>query len=317
MSAVNIIKILILIIKIGTPIILIVVLALDFTGAIKTGNEDLLKKAEIGAVKKIIAATLIFLIPSFVKLIVQLSNPDNEYLYCLNNATEEKAQESFTANVEALVSKAEATADYGDYSKATLELSNIKDKEIWQSYTDRLDSVFMVIQSKIEVANEDYNVEGSGGSNIYEGGTGNTTGNGSRQGMIDVAASQIGNENGEKFWRWWGYSGRVAWCAIFVSWVSEQNGLIASGIIPKFQGCYAGATWFQEKGQWKDNSYTPSPGDIIFFNWADSNAAYDHVGIVEYVSGDEVHTIEGNASNQVKRCTRYKSSIAGYGVPNY
>ena len=175
----------------------------------------------------------------------------------------------------------------------------------------------MVIQSKIEVANEDYNVEGSGGSNIYEGGTGNITGNGSRQGMIDVAASQIGNENGEKFWRWWGYSGRVAWCAIFVSWVSEQNGLIASGIIPKFQGCYAGATWFQEKGQWKDNSYTPSPGDIIFFNWADSNAAYDHVGIVEYVSGDEVHTIEGNASNQVKRCTRYKSSIAGYGVPNY
>ncbi len=309
MSVLTILKKVILIIRIAVPIILIVVTSIEMVSVIKTGDEDLLKKKLSGIPSKLIAVVAIFLIPSFVNLVVQIADPGNEYLNCLEFATEEKVEESFVERAEKLTAKAEETTDYTDYAKAIVAVDNITDKEQWQSYIDRLDPVFMEIQSRMEEANEnDY---------FTKKGYGNTTGNGSRQGMIDVAASQIGNAGGQKFWSWWGYKSRVAWCAIFVSWVANENGLIDSSKIPSFQGCSAGADWFKKNGQWKDSSYTPLPGDIVFFNWSDTASVYDHVGIVEYVSGDEIHTIEGNASDQVKRCTRYKSTIIGYGVPNY
>jgi len=46
----------------------------------------------------------------------------------------------------------------------------------------------------------------------------------------------------------------------------------------------------------------PSSGDIVFFNWSgDRSGGADHVGIVEYVEGEVVHTIEGNSSDAVMR----------------
>ncbi|NLC47782.1 MAG: CHAP domain-containing protein [Tenericutes bacterium] len=309
MSVLVIVKKLILIIRVVIPIILILVVSIDMVGAIKVGDEDLLKSKLKKIPVRAIAVVAIFLIPSFVNLIIKLADPSNEYLKCLEFSTEERVVESFIERAEYLTAKAEETADYGDYALALKAVNNIEDQDVWQEYIDRLDPVFMNIQSRIEKANE---------NNFFNKiSSGNAFGNGSRQGMIDVAAAQIGNVGGQKFWTWWGYQTRPAWCAIFVSWVANENGLIDSGVIPSFQGCGAGADWFKQHGQWRDSSYTPSPGDIVFFNWPNTSYTYDHVGIVEYVLGDEIHTIEGNTSDQVKRCTRYKSTIIGYGVPNY
>jgi len=36
---------------------------------------------------------------------------------------------------------------------------------------------------------------------------------------------------------WYGFIGRVEWCACFVSWCADQCGYIDAGIIPKFAGC--------------------------------------------------------------------------------
>ena len=52
--------------------------------------------------------------------------------------------------------------------------------------------------------------------------------------------------------------------------------------------------WFESKGRFRDASYTPAAGDIIFFDWG-NNGTIDHVGIVESVSGGTVNTIEGNS----------------------
>lgn len=41
-------------------------------------------------------------------------------------------------------------------------------------------------------------------------------------------------------------------------------------------------------------------GDIIFFDWADSNDdKADHVGIVDRVEDNKVYTIEGNTSGDM------------------
>jgi hypothetical protein len=136
--------------------------------------------------------------------------------------------------------------------------------------------------------------------------------------MIELADTQIGNIGGEPYWSWYGFSGREEWCACFVSWVAYQCGYIDAGIIPRFSSCDAGMAWFRNNGQWMDGGYTPAPGDIIFFDW-DFDGSSDHVGIVERVEGDYVHTIEGNTSDSVDR-HRYRldgEKIIGYGVPLY
>jgi hypothetical protein len=136
--------------------------------------------------------------------------------------------------------------------------------------------------------------------------------------MIEVAESQIGNIGGEPYWSWYGWSSRVAWCACFVSWCAEQCGYIDADIIPMFAYCPFGIAWFVERGQWQDSSYTPNPGDIIFFDW-EGDGESDHVGIVENVEGGIVNTIEGNTSDSVARrsYTLGSAVICGYGIPLY
>ncbi len=137
--------------------------------------------------------------------------------------------------------------------------------------------------------------------------------------IVAVAISQIGNVNGEPYWSWYGFDSRVAWCATFVSWCANECGYIDAGLIPRFAGCQSqGIPWFQERGLWQEQGYVPAPGDIIFFDW-EQDGISDHVGIVEYVEGEIVHTVEGNTSNSVaRRSYRLDSnSICGYGTPMY
>ena len=141
---------------------------------------------------------------------------------------------------------------------------------------------------------------------------------GGNQAIVEVALTQLGNEGGQPYWSWYGFEGRVEWCACFVSWCADQCGYIESGIIPKFAGCVDGANWFKGNGQWKDRSYEPSAGDIIFFDW-EGNGETDHVGIVEKCENGVVYTVEGNSGDTCRQnqYTVGSSSIYGYGVPAY
>ncbi|MBQ9469022.1 MAG: peptidoglycan-binding protein [Clostridia bacterium] len=87
----------------------------------------------------------------------------------------------------------------------------------------------------------------------------------------------------------------------------------------------------------KGGSYTPLPGDIVFFAYSEGSSSYRHIGIVESCTfgyndaGQKtmtVNTFEGNCSDKVKnnhwtftadssgRC--YSGMyITGFGIPNY
>ena len=141
---------------------------------------------------------------------------------------------------------------------------------------------------------------------------------GGNQAIVEVALTQLGNEGGQPYWSWYGFEGRVEWCACFVSWCADQCGYIESGIIPKFAGCVDGLNWFKGNGQWKDRNYEPQAGDIIFFDW-EGDGETDHVGIVEKCENGVVYTVEGNSGDacRQKQYTVGSSSIYGYGVPAY
>ena len=142
--------------------------------------------------------------------------------------------------------------------------------------------------------------------------------------IVAVALSQIGNVGGEPYWSWYGFNSRVEWCACFVSWCANECGYIENGIIPLFAWCPYGASWFQERSQWADNSIEPSPGMIIFFDWDDfdtggQDGVTDHVGIVERVENGYVYTVEGNSGDSCRQRSyaigHYE--IYGYGIPTY
>lgn len=121
-----------------------------------------------------------------------------------------------------------------------------------------------------------------------------------------------------------------AWCAFFVMWCAEQAD-IPTTAIPQAQtygSCTNMANWFKNNGLWQDATYTPWPGDIVFFDW-DDNGKPNHVGIVESVNDDgSINTIEGNIClddtleladsgyYQVGQVTR-SEDIFGYGTPSF
>ena len=141
---------------------------------------------------------------------------------------------------------------------------------------------------------------------------------GGNQAIVEVALTQLGNEGGQPYWSWYGFGGRVEWCACFTSWCADQCGYLESGIIPKFSLCSDGVNWFKGKGQWQDRSYEPTAGNIIFFDW-DGDGTIDHVGIVEKSENGVVYTVEGNSGDVCKQ-KQYavgSSVIYGYGLPVY
>ena len=110
-----------------------------------------------------------------------------------------------------------------------------------------------------------------------------------------------------------------AWCAVFVSWCMRQagEGESAGGA---FASCSLWVARLKELGQYTARSaHTPKMGDLIFFRSAGVGRVSDHVGLVRYVSGGRVYTVEGNSSGQValRDYALGDTYIVGYGRPQY
>lgn len=140
-----------------------------------------------------------------------------------------------------------------------------------------------------------------------------------RDEIIRIASEQVGYKeyanNQTKYGEWYGLQGE--WCDIFISWLANQVGILNT-LIPKEAYVPTTATWYKNKGLLKDRNYTPQKGDLILFDY-NNNKTPDHIGIVEYVEGKVIHTIEGNKSKMVKR-QQYaigNSQIYGIAVVEY
>lgn len=132
-----------------------------------------------------------------------------------------------------------------------------------------------------------------------------------RQQIINMAASQIGATSGRKY-----IGSNAAWCNAFVSWVFRQCGVPSSNM-PQGNCTRATMPMFKKYGRFhmRGDGYTPQPGDVVYFYFG-RIAPVDHVGIVEYMSGGVMHTIEGNTSGG--KCMRKtRKSWYGVGCPIY
>lgn len=98
-----------------------------------------------------------------------------------------------------------------------------------------------------------------------------------------------------------------AWCASFISAMAIECG--CTDIIPISANCdemykkgvVMGITIPKDK-------WIPKRGDIVFYDW-NLNGELDHVGVVETMSKNIIHVLEGNKNNSVSyRDINYKNA---------
>lgn len=150
-----------------------------------------------------------------------------------------------------------------------------------------------------------------------------------RKNLLSILEAEKGSTGaslttGEYFSEWYiggyesnpGWNQDTPWCACFVSWALAQcaDDLLT---VPKF----AHVDEFMDSfpiDHWKTRD--PQPGDIIFFDWVENDTKFpQHVGVVAAVENGTVHTIEGNAGEEVasRVYPLNDGKILGYGVLNW
>jgi len=106
------------------------------------------------------------------------------------------------------------------------------------------------------------------------------------------------------------------WCVVFIWWVMRKAG-VPGTVFPKVASVFKQENanvrdFFKARNRFMSASSTPKVGDLVIFK-------HSHIGIVENVQGNTIFTVEGNASNRVRRRSylRSNSDIDGYCHPAY
>lgn len=179
LSVIRIAKIIILILRIVVPIILILSGMITLLNVIKAGSDDLLPQAKKKLFTSIIASIIVFMVPTFVSVIVNLGE-ENQYKECIDAATPEGIAYAYIMSADELVARAEASKSYNDYYAAVTALSNVKDETLRNNYKGRLDVIYEDIKSKLEEERKKNEIPSDGNN-----GSGNVSGSGS----LDVPSS--------------------------------------------------------------------------------------------------------------------------------
>ena len=159
----RIVNIFISIIRIVVPILLIFVLVFKLISAVTSNDNDVLAKVKKTIPSNIIAAVIIFLIPSLISIIVKITFPNNDYINCIKIKSIAEINEAYESRMEELVKKAEETLNINDYNNAMSYLSNIKDEIKKSYYEERL----KIVKEKIDEASNTPVITDSGTLKIY------------------------------------------------------------------------------------------------------------------------------------------------------
>lgn len=155
-----IIKTIITIIKIAVPILLIITGMLTYIDAVKNNDGDALNKANKLFVKKIIAAILIFFIPTFINIVTKVSNGSMQYLSCISDANQEGINNAYLDVARSYVNNSLSSLSEGSYNLAyNYIIRNIKNEDDKNKLVSELDIVkqYLDIIKEIKTLNSNFN----------------------------------------------------------------------------------------------------------------------------------------------------------------
>ena len=119
-TAINIIRILV-------PLLLIISLMYGYLRPMLSDKKDAFTKETTTALKKIIAAILVFFIPTLINLLLDMAGTNNLGITnCFSNATTANITQAYIRNARRYVEIANSTIDRSDYNKAVGEVSNAR-----------------------------------------------------------------------------------------------------------------------------------------------------------------------------------------------
>ena len=151
LSVLRMVNIAILIIKIVVPILLILSLTINYLKATTKNDADALEKANKSTIPKVVAAILIFFIPTFVNLIADNTSFGREnFSNCIANATDEKISELYVAQAQKRVDIARETVERTDYNIAYAEVISLKNETEKQRLLKELEEILKAIEEKEE-----------------------------------------------------------------------------------------------------------------------------------------------------------------------
>ena len=129
---------------------------------------------------------------------------------------------------------------------------------------------------------------------------------------LSLAYQEDNDNNITPYGQWYGMNGQP-WCAMFVSWCAYHAGILDIKV-PRFAYCPSGVNWYADRNKFfrANSNYKVRIGDTVFF-WNTPDNAVGHTGIVIDATVDTITTIEGNASNGVRRKTYSRSNTYVYG----
>ena len=115
MNIIRIVVLLINIVKVVIPIVLIVFVMIKIMGAVSKHDQEEIMKTVKSCIPNVVAAVLIFLIPTFVDMVARLSFPNSEYSKCISGISREKVDAAYASKIDELVNLALETEKYSDY----------------------------------------------------------------------------------------------------------------------------------------------------------------------------------------------------------
>ena len=155
LSAMRIVKIIIIIIKIVVPIALIISLMLGYLSAVKDNDSDALNKVNRSVAPKVIAAILVFFIPTLINTIANITNySKNSYLNCISMSNKENISKLYIEKVEEYASLAKIKLNRTYYDLAMSALKNVKDENEYNRLKKELENIEKLIKAK-EKADEE------------------------------------------------------------------------------------------------------------------------------------------------------------------
>ena len=148
--------------------------------------------------------------------------------------------------------------------------------------------------------------------------------------VLEIARRELGTVGGAKYIRYYNQltgshlPETAAFCAAGVTYTMREAD-VPTESVPNYKGCATGSEWFFDRGRFRTrrSGYIPKPADVTMWEWnpEDEGTPWDdgddHTGIVEFVQGGYLYTIEYNNNNMVRR-VRWPLTdpyISGYGVP--
>jgi predicted peptidase len=154
------VKLLIRAITIIVPIILIVVLSIDYMKAVSASDDTMVYKVTKNLPYRAVAALFIFFIPSLVKIVVFIADSDANDIYsCIENANPELIQVTYQNNARTRLDRLKETLSLDDYNNAKITISEIDDNTIRTEYENELNELkkYVDIKSKINKLMSNYN----------------------------------------------------------------------------------------------------------------------------------------------------------------